>query len=87
MYATHLRKTVVGIDGAVDEVFIKSCERNWRVSTLINHFVPVRGAEQEYERALETIEALPADLDFHFDIYPFDGLLLPFYTFLAGLDP
>jgi N-acyl-D-amino-acid deacylase len=80
IYATHLRKTGNGIDESVDETIKLAKETG--VSTLISHLVPVRGAEQSYERALALIEALPADSNFHFDIYPFDNLLLPFYTFL-----
>ena len=80
IYATHLRKTGVGIQESIDETIKLAKETG--VATLVNHFVPVRGAEKDYEAALATIEALPADADFHFDIYPFESLLLPFYTFL-----
>ena len=80
VYATHLRKPGGGIDESVDETIKLMKETG--VSTLINHFVPVRGAENDYKRALEKIEALPANTNLHFDVYPFDALLLPFYTFL-----
>ena len=80
VYATHLRSSGVGIDESVEETI--KLAKDIKVSTLINHFVPVRGAGKSYEKALAAIEALPADVDFHFDIYPFDSLLLPFYTFL-----
>jgi N-acyl-D-amino-acid deacylase len=80
IYATHLRNSGAGIDASVAETIKLAKETG--VKTLINHFVAVRGAEKEYERALEMIEQLPASIDFHFDIYPFDALLLPFYTFL-----
>lgn len=80
IYATHLRKTAAGIGESIDETIKLAKETG--VATLINHFVPVLGAEKEYEQALAAIEALPSGMDFHFDIYPFDGLLLPFYTFL-----
>jgi N-acyl-D-amino-acid deacylase len=80
IYASHLRRTDVGIDTAVEEVIALAKETG--ISVLINHFVPVLGVEKDYERALAMIEALPPAIDLHFDIYPFDDLLLPFYTFL-----
>jgi len=81
-YAAHLRNSGVGINESVDETIKLAGDLG--VTTLINHFVPVRDAEKNYEQALAAIEALPASADFHFDIYPFDALLLPFYTFLPG---
>ena len=39
-------------------------------------------SREQYIAALERIDALPASQDFHFDIYPFDTMLLPIYTFL-----
>ena len=80
IYATHLRKTGIGIHESTEETIKLAKETGAKI--LVNHFVPVRGAEKDYERAFAAIEALPADVDFHFDIYPFDALLLPFYTFL-----
>ena len=80
IYATHLRNIGSNIAPSVEETIKLAKETG--VKTLINHFVPVRGAEKEYESALASIEQLPAEMDFHFDIYPFDSLLLPFYTFL-----
>lgn len=80
IYATHLRNTGVGIEVSAAETIKLAKETG--VKTLVNHFVPVRGAERNYEQALEAIEQLPTTVDFHFDIYPFDALLLPFYTFL-----
>jgi N-acyl-D-amino-acid deacylase len=80
MYATHLRKTGEDIDEAVDENI--KLVKETGASALINHFVPILGAEKSYERALAMIEALPSTVDLRFDLYPFDDLLLPFYTFL-----
>jgi N-acyl-D-amino-acid deacylase len=80
IYAAHLRKTGVGVFESLDETIKLAKETG--VATLVSHFVPVRGVEQDYEKALVAIEALPLDADFHFDIYPFESLLLPFYTFL-----
>lgn len=80
IYAAHLRKTAAGIDEAMYELVKLSKETD--VKILVNHFVPIRGANADYERALEMIEALPSETDFHFDVYPFNELLLPLYTFL-----
>jgi N-acyl-D-amino-acid deacylase len=48
----------------------------------VNHFVPIARSGSEYTAALDRINALPPSVDFHFDIYPFDRMLLPIYTFL-----
>ena len=40
------------------------------VKVLISHLLPIKGAEKEYESALEKIESLPKEVDFHFDLYP-----------------
>jgi N-acyl-D-amino-acid deacylase len=80
VYATHLRQESVGVKESVEETIKLAKETG--VSTLISHFVPVLGAEKEYEEALALIEDLPADIDLRFDIYPSDSLLLPLYTFL-----
>ncbi len=80
VYATHLRNPSKGIAASVEET-IKLAEEAG-VKTLINHFVPVVGSEKEYETALAAIEALPGDMDLHFDIYPSSSSLLPIYTFL-----
>ena len=45
-----------GIRESVEETI--KIARETGVSTLINHFVPVVGAEKEYEEALALIEAL-----------------------------
>ena len=80
MYATHLRNPSKGIAASVEETINLAKETG--VKTLVSHFVPVVGSEEEYETALAAIEALPDDMDFHFDIYPSSSSLLPIYTFL-----
>ncbi|HVO28773.1 MAG TPA: amidohydrolase family protein [Candidatus Paceibacterota bacterium] len=80
IYATHLRRPGAGMDGSVEETI--RLARDTGVKALVNHFVPVRGAEKDYEKAFEAIEMLPAEVDVRFDIYPFDAMLSPFYTFL-----
>jgi N-acyl-D-amino-acid deacylase len=80
IYATHLRNSAQDINISVDETIKLAKETG--VTVLINHFVPVRGSEKDYEKALATIEALPPSMDVHFDLYPFEELLMPFYMFL-----
>jgi N-acyl-D-amino-acid deacylase len=80
VYATHLRREAVGIKEAVVETIKLAKETG--VSTLISHFVPVIGAEKEYEESLALINDLPLDVDLRFDICPSSNSLLPIYTFL-----
>ncbi len=80
VYATRLRHGAQGIMQSVEETI--RLARETGVSTLISHFVPVIGAEREYEEALALISDLPPDVDLHFDIYPSERSLAPIYTFL-----
>lgn len=80
VYATHLRNTGAGIKDSVEETI--QLARETGVSTMITHFAPVLGAEKEYEEALALIEALPPEINLHFDISPSTSSLVPLYTFL-----
>jgi len=80
VYATHLRHYDLGIGAAVEETL--KLARETGIRTVIDHFVPLLSAKKEYEKALSEIEALPPAVDVKFDIYPFDTMLLPIYTFL-----
>jgi len=80
VYTTHLRKTEKGVADAVDETLRLSHETG--VSTIISHFLAIRGNEEEYRASLEKINGLPESATFHFDIYPFETTVLPLYTFL-----
>jgi N-acyl-D-amino-acid deacylase len=80
VYATHLRHPGAGIASSVAETVKLAKETG--AKTVISHFVPVIGAEKEYEEALSLIESLPPEIDLHFDIYPSDQTLLPLYMFL-----
>lgn len=82
VYATHLRDSGIGVLASIDETIKLAKDAGAR--TLVSHFVPVANAKKEYEEALARIEALPDAVDFNFDIYPFDEMLLPIYTFLPG---
>ncbi len=80
IYATHLRDLGPGVGDSIDETI--ALAESSGVHTLVSHFVPLTRSGKEYAAALKRIEALPASFDFHFDIYPFDTMLLPVYTFL-----
>ncbi|MEK7193540.1 MAG: amidohydrolase family protein [Patescibacteria group bacterium] len=80
VYSTHLRNNGPELKASIDETIRVSEETGAKV--LISHFLPLKGVEKEYEEALETIERLPGDRDFHFDIYPFDTSVIPLYKFL-----
>lgn len=80
VYATHLRQEGAGIKESVEETV--RLARETGVSALISHFVPIVGAEKEYQEALALIEALPEDIDLHFDISPSASSLVPIYIFL-----
>ncbi len=80
VYATHLRREAAGIKESVEETI--KLARETGVSTLISHFIPFIGAEKEYEEALALIDALPPDVNLHFDIFPSTISLRPIYTFL-----
>ena len=80
IYATHLRDLGQGVAGSIDETI--ALAESSGVKTLVNHFVPLVRSGAEYVAALKHIGDLPASQDFHFDMYPFDMMLLPIYTFL-----
>jgi N-acyl-D-amino-acid deacylase len=80
VYATHLRESKGHMVASVEDVI--KLGKDTGVNILINHFVPMQGVEKEYERSLALIDNLSAEYNLNFDIYPFDTLMVPFYTFL-----
>jgi N-acyl-D-amino-acid deacylase len=80
VYATHLRHSGIGIGESIGETI--KLAKDVGMKTLVNHFVPMIEARKEYEQTLSGIDALPPAMDFRFDLYPFDTMLLPIYTFL-----
>jgi N-acyl-D-amino-acid deacylase len=80
--ALHLRNTAEGIVEATEEAIKLAADAG--AKAIVNHFVPHVGTEKKYETALKTIEALPPDMNFRFDLYPSSRLLLPLYTFLPA---
>ncbi len=80
VYATHLRNLDAGVEESIEETI--SLAESSGVKTLVSHFVPMARSRERYLAALSRIENLPPATNFHFDIYPFDRMLLPIYTFL-----
>ena len=80
VYATHLRDREHGIVNSVEETIELAASSG--VATLINHFVPIADAAAQYAQALQRIDNLPSSVNVRFDIYPFDKMLVPIYTFL-----
>lgn len=82
IYATHLRNEKEGVVDAVKETLMVAKETG--AKTLISHFRPIVGFENEFEKALALITANPDKLDVHFDLYPFNYSILPIYTLLPS---
>lgn len=80
LYATHLRKNGAELGESIDET-IKLVQETG-VKAQISHFMPLIGAEKNYEAALKSIGDLSQETDLHFDVYPFDVSILALYTFL-----
>lgn len=80
VYATHLRDQGPQIEESIDETV--KLVKETGVRALVSHFVPLRTAKGPYEKALAHVNELPKEYDLHFDLYPFDSMLLPIYTFL-----
>ncbi len=80
VYATHLRRGGDGLLSSVEETI--KVAKDSGAKTTISHFMPLVGAEKQYEEALAKIESLPGTQDFNFDVYPYDTSLLALYTFL-----
>ncbi len=74
-----LRKAT-GVSKAVDEA-LKLC-RESGARTVISNFLPIEGQREEYERALEKIEALDDATPLYFDVAPFETSVRPLYRFL-----
>lgn len=78
--SVHLRHTGTGMDQALAEILKLHDETG--VSVLLSHFVPIRGAEKDYEKALTLLDAQPSDANVHADAYPFAGIVWAIYRML-----
>jgi N-acyl-D-aspartate/D-glutamate deacylase len=79
IYATHLRDSIPLTESVAEAIRLA---KETGIATLINHFVPLQNSAKEYPQALELIENLSEEFDFHFDVHPFSETLTPFYKFL-----
>lgn len=82
VYATHLRNEREEIVKATEEALRIAQESG--VKTLISHFRPIVGFENEFEKALKLLEEAGQRDDVHFDLYPFNYSILPLYTLLPS---
>ncbi len=78
VYTTHLRNEREGIVDAVAETITASEAAG--VPTIISHFRPIKGYEQQFATALRLIEETSGLV--RFDGYPFDYSMMPVYTLL-----
>lgn len=82
VYATHLRDDKEGLLASVGET-IKIAQETG-VKTLISHFKPIIGFENDYRKSVELIHQLAESIDLHFDNYPFNESVVPIYTLLPA---
>lgn len=80
MFSLHARKTGKGVSGAAGEAIALAKDTGVRV--LLTHLVPLKGSEAEYGAMLETLDALPENVDFHFSVYSFAESIIPAYRLL-----
>ena len=80
LYTTHLRSETNELEESVKETI--QITRDTGARTLISHFRPILGFEQEYEAGISLIEGAGATLPIYFDLYPFPFSLYPIYRLL-----
>lgn len=79
VYATHLRNETDRLADSVKETIELSKETG--VKTEVSHMRPLKGTEENYEEALSMFEKT-WEMDFSFDLYPFDKSNVVIYSFL-----
>lgn len=82
VYATHLRDEKEGLLASVEETINLAKETG--VKTVISHFKPITGFENDYRKAVELIHRVAEEVNLHFDNYPFDESVVPIYTLLPA---
>lgn len=75
VYATHLRDEKSNLLKSVEETL--SIARETGAKTIISHFRPVKGFEDEFKKSLELIDKNLADANIYFDVNSFEISLLP----------
>lgn len=82
LYATHLRNEKEGLLFSVNETI--NLAKKTGVKTLISHFRPLKGFENDYDECLELINKNVAEADIHFDISPTDASIVIAYMLLPN---
>src|SRR3989344_126656 len=80
VYATHLRNQTDGVLKAIEET-VRVANYN-EVKTLISHFRPLLGYEDQFTKALEYIKENTPPGRLYFDVYPHDTSIYPIYKLL-----
>lgn len=82
IYGTHLRNQTNEVLKAVEET-VRVANYN-EVKTLISHFRPLLGFEEQFIKALEYIKENTPSGRLYFDIYPHDTSIYPIYKLLPN---
>ena len=80
IHSTHLRNTSDGIEEGLQEAIKLATES--KASMLVSHFMPFLSSGKQYKRAAGLLDDLPKDANFHVDMHPWGGSMLPFYRLL-----
>ncbi len=80
IYTTHLRSETEGILGSIEETL--KIAKDTGIKTVVSHFRPINGFENQFSQALEVIKNNSATANLHFDVYPYDTSVLPIYMIL-----
>lgn len=80
VYTTHLRNEEDGLLSSINETIKVAEETGAR--TIISHFRPLKGYENDYRDALLAISNVAAGAELYYDIYPFDTSVVAIYTLL-----
>lgn len=78
--SVHIQEDKNQFLSAVGEIINLSKEIGARV--LINNFSPLKGYEESYRSAIESIEEQTAVADVHFSVHPFEYSVIPIVSFL-----
>ncbi len=80
IYATHLRDERTGLVRSVEEAIYVAQESG--VRTIITHFRPFQGFENNFQEAISLIEKSLVKANVYFDIGPFNKSILTIYALL-----
>lgn len=80
IYTTHLRDERVDLLRSVEETV--SVAQETGAKTIITHFRPFKGSEQQFEESLNLIDKNLGKADVYFDINPFGKSIVAIYALL-----